>query len=145
MKISAVGRAGFLEYIRRTQPRLYDAAMRRIKSENSGLGFALPDSTATSAAPVGSDTWADKLEKVLLAASQTYLTVEQMNAQKKLLNTQLSRAQAGLAPLDIDPAQYGITGGPQVSVGVSADTKKFLMYGGVALAVALIAPKILGR
>jgi hypothetical protein len=120
--------------------------MRRIKAETvSGLGFALPDSSDTKGAPVASDTWADKLEKILLAASQTYLTVEQMNAQKKLLNTQLSRAQAGLAPLDIDPAQYGITGGPQVSVGVSADTRKFLMYGGIALAVALVAPKILGR
>ena len=153
MKISRVTRAavdpkrgypGFFRWLRATQPGIYESAIRQMKAQNlSGLGFALPgtasgESSVQSAQP----SFLDKLNSVLATASQAYLSVEQLKAQKKLLNTQLQRASQGLAPLDIDPAAYGITG-PQVAVGMSAQTKTFLIYGGIALGAVYLLPKLI--
>lgn len=52
--------------------------------------------------------------------------------QRRLLNVQLERAQQGLPPLDA--AQYGVG----VNVGLSADTQKILIIGGLALAGLIV-------
>jgi hypothetical protein len=50
------------------------------------------------------------------------------DSQRKLLNVQMQRAQQGLPPLD--SGQYGLG----VSMGLSPDTQKLLLYGVGALA-----------
>lgn len=153
MKVSRITRAvvvkergvpGFYRWLRATQPGIYESVIRRMKPQTvSGLGFALPGTASgeTSTSSAKPSFW-DKLNSALATASQAYLSVEQLKAQKKLLATQLQRAQAGLAPLDIDPAAYGITG-PQVSVGMSSQTKTFLVWGGVALGAVYLLPKLI--
>jgi hypothetical protein len=79
-----------------------------------------------------------------MGVSQAYLTNEQMKAQKKVLDMQLARAQAGLPPLDIDMRQYGLTG-PSVGVGIESNTLKYLGWGAAALAAVYLLPKFLKR
>ncbi len=91
-----------------------------------------------------SPTLADKIKEIVLGASQAYLTYEQMQAQKKVMNTQLARLQAGLPALDIDMEKYGLVG-PSVSVGLSPTTRSLLVWGGGALAAVYLLPKLLKR
>lgn len=134
------GMKGFLAWLQKTQPRIHERLSEQLRStELSGLGVTAPDQTST--APAATST-VDKIKDMILALSQGYLTFEQMNAQKKVLDLQLSRAQQGLPPLNLDMQQYGLTG-PSINVGMSADTKKVLMYGGIGLAAVLLLPKFL--
>jgi hypothetical protein len=54
------------------------------------------------------------------------------DSQRRLLNVQLERAKNGLAPLNT--SQYGMG----VSVGLSPDVQKLLMYGGGAIVALLL-------
>ena len=80
----------------------------------------------------------------MLFRSQAYLTYEQMRAQKKVMDAQLARAQAGLPPLDLNMEQYGLTG-PQVSVGLSPTTRTLLIAGAAGLGLVYLLPKLLGK
>lgn len=64
-----------------------------------------------------------------LRVAQSYILAD---SQRRLLNAQLTRAQQGLPPLD--SSQYGLG----VSLGLSADTQKWLMYGAGGLLVAYL-------
>lgn len=128
------GVKGFFGWLRGTQPQIYGAVMQRVQSGSLGdLGIAAP-SAIESEAPA-SPSLADKIKDIVLGVSTAYLSVEQMRAQRKVLDYQLSRMKQGLAPLDIDMNQMG-AGGPSVSVGISSDTQKLLIYGGLAVIAA---------
>lgn len=77
------------------------------------------------------ESWFDTLARAipLLAA-----TVQ----QKQLLDVQVQRAKAGLPPLNVSQYAAG------AQVGLSPDTKQFLMIGGIALAAVFLLPQLLG-
>lgn len=140
------GLKGFFAWLQVNQPKVHDAALERlVASENlSGLGLTDPNAQAvvaatTSTAPA-SPSLADKIKDIVFGVSQAYLTAQQLNAQKKVLDMQLARAKQGLPPLEIDMQQYGLTG-PAVQVGMSPETRNLLIYGAVGLA----AVYLLGR
>lgn len=64
-----------------------------------------------------------------LRVAQSYILAD---SQRKLLNVQLARAEQGLPPLD--SSQYGLG----VSLGLSADTQKWIMYGAGALLIGFL-------
>lgn len=92
----------------------------------SALGDDLFSVDAAANAPGPTPTFTDALTKIANIAGQVYLTKNQIDAQKQILNVQLQRAQLGLAPLDIDVTKYGLPA-PQVNVGLSSDTTKTLL------------------
>jgi hypothetical protein len=71
-----------------------------------------------------------------LRVAQSYVLAD---SQRKLLNVQMQRAQQGLPPLD--SGQYGLG----VSMGLSPDTQKLLLYGVGALALVMLLPALLKR
>ena len=141
----ARGMRGFFLWLRQTQPALHAKAVGRIESQGAlaGLGLTTPTDVTSTEGPVSSSV-ADKIKDVLLGLSSAYLGVQQVNAQKKLLDVQLQRAQQGLAPLNINPADYGVTG-PTMNVGLTGDTQKMLMYGGLALVAVIVLMRVSKR
>lgn len=139
------GLRGFFAWIKTTQPRIADAVLAKLgrTSTLAGLGIAAPEAVTTSEKPAAPST-IDKIKDMILGASQAYLSIEQMKAQKKVMDLQLSRAQAGLPPADINMESYGLVG-PSVSVGLSPTTRKVLIYGGIGLAAVYLLPKFLRR
>jgi len=77
------------------------------------------------------ETWINTLTRLLPVMATTY-------QQRQLLEIQTERARQGLPPLDA--SQYGVG----VNVGLNPDTRKLLIYGGVA-ALALLAMASLRR
>ena len=145
----ATGMRGFWAWARANNPRLYAAGLPAMRQRTAvaGLGdIQTAELAAQSADNTGptSSTIVDKVKEILLGVSQAYLTNEQMKAQKKILDLQLARAQAGLPPLDIDMRQYGLTG-PSVGVGIESNTLKYLGWGAAALAAVYLLPKLLKR
>jgi len=69
-------------------------------------------------------------EDWISAVSRAMTTVAMADYQRRLLNVQLERARAGMAPLS--SSEYGI------GVNVGVDSKTMLLIGGVAL-IALLA------
>jgi hypothetical protein len=139
------GLRGFFAWLGMTQPNIGRAVLIKLRHpvKLGDLGIASPEQVTTAQGPVAPST-ADKIKDLVLGVSQAYLTYEQMQAQKKVMALQLERARAGLAPLDINMEQYGLTG-PSVSVGLSPGTKQLLIYGGGALAAVYLLPKLLGK
>lgn len=133
MQVTTTGARGFVDWIKLRQPYLYSRVRRsleRIAAQTLG-----DDATPAS-------SWSDTLKNLVTVAGQAFLTKSQLDSQQKILDLQLSRAKAGLAPLDIDPATFGIAG-PQVTLGISSDTKKLLMMGGAVFAAVILLPKLL--
>ncbi len=136
------GARGFFLWLEKNLPRTYAGVKRELTAARTGTtlkGFGAmeinPVASATTQPMTSSLT--KTIAELAQIAGQVYLTKEQMQAQNKVLNLQLQRQQAGLPPLDINLSQYGL---PQPTVGISLDssTKKLLMYGGGALALALL-------
>lgn len=71
-------------------------------------------------------------EDWISAITRAISTVSMADAQRRLLNLQLQRAQQGLPPLD--SSQYGLG----ISVGIGNDTQKMLLIGAGVLALVLI-------
>jgi len=86
---------------------------------------------ASSIAMPGEDT----ISAVARAVSTVFMT----DAQRRLLNVQIQRAQSGLPPLDM--SQYGVG----VNVGLGADTQKLILIGMGLLAAVLIVPKLIRK
>ncbi len=139
------GMRGFFVWLGTTQPRVARAVAIKLRRPVmlGSLGLTTPAEVTTTQAPVAPSI-TDKIKDLVLGVSTAYLTYEQMQAQKKVMALQLERARAGLAPLDINMEQYGLTG-PQVSVGLSPATKSLLIYGGGALAAVYLLPKFLRK
>ena len=78
---------------------------------------------ATTATP-GED-WTQTLTKLLTAVTMTV-------QQRQLMQLNIERAKKGLPPIDI--ASYTGVG---VNVGLSPDTMKLVLFGGIALLVIL--------
>jgi len=140
------GAKGFLAWLRERAPEYYRPVMQEFQSGSlSGLGLVGPgEVNSASERPIATSV-ADTIKDIISGVSMAYLTAQQMNAQKKVLDLQLQRAQQGLAPLDIDLQSYTGAVGPTMSVGMSADTKQLLIWGGIALAAVFLLPKLLKR
>lgn len=86
---------------------------------------------AVEASKAPGESWVDTLQKVVPIIAQGY-------QQKQLLDIQVSRARAGLPPLD--PSSYA----PGVNVGLNPDTRNLVLILG-GLAVGLFALKAIAR
>jgi hypothetical protein len=86
------------------------------------LEAVAPGITEQFDAQVGnsSEPWYQTLIRVLPTLVMT-------DYQRRILNVQIDRAAQGQPPLDM--SQYGVG----VNVGISADTQKLLIIGGLAL------------
>lgn len=144
--IATTGAAGFLEWLKRYQPYFYQDIKNKIPAGMAGFGLVGEGAPAPNVASTTTATpsWLATVGNLITAAGQAWMTKQQLDAQKDILNMQLDRAQHGLAPLDIDPQTMGLPGA-QVSVGLSSSTQKMLMYGAMGLAVLLFLPKLLKR
>lgn len=71
-------------------------------------------------------------EDWISAITRAITTVSMADAQRRLLNLQLQRAQQGLPPLD--SSQYGLG----VSVGIGGDTQKMILLGLAGIALVLL-------
>lgn len=142
--IKSTGAQGFLDWLKKYQPALFEKVKGQIPAGAvSGLGIdALTGSTASASTTTATPGWSDTIKNLLTAASQAYLTKQQLDAQQQILNMQLDRAKNGLSPLDIDPSKMGI---PSVNVGVSGDTKKWLTYAGIGAALLVAFRMFSGR
>lgn len=146
----STGMRGFWAWARVNNPRLYAAGLPAMRQRTAMAGLGQTTGTAFNAAVAAdnvgptSPSIIDKVKEILMGVSQAYLTSEQMKAQKKVLDMQLQRAQAGLPPLDINMQQYGLTG-PSVGVGIESNTLRYLGWGAAALAAVYLIPKFLKR
>jgi hypothetical protein len=144
------GAHGFLAWLKERQPWLYASVKDKLPRINlSGLGIDINETTLgamaedTSSAPsvtvAASPGWSTTLQNTLNTAASVYLTKAQLDAQKKILDIQLTRARNGLEPLNIDPSQYGI---PQLKVSADDNLKKILMGVAIVGAILIFGPLI---
>lgn len=98
----------------------------------NSLDATAPNVTGIVAEQRGAgESWADTLQRIMPMLVTTY-------QQKQILEIQLERARAGLPPLP--NSEFGA----QVSVGLDAQTRQYLIIGGVGLA-ALLAWRAFAR
>lgn len=142
--VTARGTKGFLEFVQRAMPRTYHMMKRELKQGAQLQGLALSDPTQAASEQPMSSSLANTLKEIAQVAAQTYLTKEQIDAQNRILNIQLQRAQQGLPLLAIDPQQYGLPS-PSIGVGLTGDTKKLFMIGGGVAAFLLLLNIFSGR
>jgi hypothetical protein len=146
-------RAAYVTWFRRNLPgfaQVFDKQPATTRAGLSGVGYIdpmtgidMPDGVMTfapaSSSPVVTDTsstnWANVISSIGQAASAYVLTKNQADISKQITNIQLQRAAMGQPPLAMSElqARYGISTTPGVNVGVSPDTQKFLMWGGLGL------------
>lgn len=142
------GIKGVFAWMSARNPQLHSRVLAVMKSpQMAGLGITSDSAEVTVAAATpapASPSVLDKLQQMLTSAGQLYLTNEQLKQQKKILDMQLQRAQAGLPPLDIDVTKYGLPG-PQIGVGLNPQTQTLLIWGAVGLAAVYLLPKFLRR
>lgn len=138
--IQTTGAAGFLQWLQRYQPQLYAQIKGQLPKNMAGFGEVATTSAASTQG--ASPSWLQTVQNIIGAAGQAWLTKQQVDAQKDILRMQLDRAASGLAPLDIDPSKYGLPGA-NVSLGLTPDIKKMLMYGGIGIVALIFLPKIL--
>lgn len=149
--ITTTGTRGFLQYLKTRQPRVYHDLQMKLHSKRVTLGdldtlaSTVPTLDIATTAPPNATppTLADTFKGIITDGAQAYLTKIQLDMQKKLMDLQLERARRGLPPQDIDPSAYGLA--PTARVGLTSDTTKLLMYGGLGLlAVLLVGPMLRG-
>lgn len=141
--IRETGTKGFLVWLQRALPKTYRVVKKDLQqsAQLSGIGLIEPTQTANET-PMSSSL-ATTLKELAQVAAQTYLTKEQIDAQQKILNIQLQRAQQGLAPLAIDPTTYGLPS-PSIGVGLTGDTQKTLLYIAGGFGVLLLFKTLMG-
>lgn len=137
------GKSGFFAWLRKYQPSMY-AHVQKQAGTARFAGFGLVADAPGVTTPAGDNTtsssWSDTIKNLITTASQAYLTKEQVDAQKRILDMQMDRVKNGLPLLDIDPQAFGV---PSVNVGVSGDTKKTLLYIGGGLALVFLLSQML--
>jgi hypothetical protein len=157
--ITEKGTKGFYLWLKANQPKLYAEVVRRTSSAAHSLhGFgdtitdpytgvvydtsgspaptAVNDPATTATATPPSSSLADSIKNLIMGASQIFLAKKQLDTQGEIIDTQLARAKAGLPPLNINPASYGLQ--PTIGVGLTSGTQNLVIYGGLA-ALALVA------
>jgi hypothetical protein len=97
-----------------------------------------PDSTvaAASTAPTPAST-AAQLSAIIGVAASAATAAQQITTQQQLTNIQLQRAQAGLPPLNINPASLGLANGVTTTLA-SLPMSTILLIGGGLLALAVL-------
>jgi hypothetical protein len=143
--MSPVLRAQHVQWFRTYMPgfrQVMDRASPNVRAGLAGIFdpvFGTDDtSTAVTTTTTDSSTnWADLVKNLGTAASQYMLTSAQIKANQQITNLQLQRAQQGLPPLSMTALQqqYGISTTPSANVGITPDTKNFLMIAGIGLGV----------
>jgi len=136
MAIKETGVKGYLLFLKTKQPRIYHAIKHRLAPAGLPLAGLGADAATVATSSPATKSLSDTLKELVNGAAQLYLTKNQLDAQKKITDMQIQRAGAGLAPLDINMSDYGLT--PTAQVGMTGDTKTFLMYGGIGLAVLFL-------
>jgi hypothetical protein len=112
-------RQKFLEWLKKKQPQVYAAAMRR-----AGLGVMSADTN-----PVASPSiW----DSIVGGIKDVLPTIVQARAQQKIFDAQMKRATQGLPPLQT--AEYAPT--VRVQAGVSPGITDTLKQMAIPLAVA---------
>lgn len=110
--ITQTGTKGLFLYLRQQFPDVYQQVAKQISQAGSlaGFGDIEPAAAASSAPP--SSSLADTIKQIANTVASGYLSIEQQKAQSKILDAQISQAQKGLPPLNIDPRAYGLPGAP---------------------------------
>jgi hypothetical protein len=107
----------------------YDDGTGALVSEPAGSGVNVNMPGTTSGQP---SDWLSAITSALPKVS-AFATAEQ------LAQVNIDRAKQGLPALQT--SQYA----PQVGVGLDAQTKTFITYGGIALSALILIPKFLKR
>lgn len=158
-----VGAAGFLKWLKISMPVLYHGIEGDLKKLNldakranlSGLGAFGESGTTTlfdmggnattvpaSTAPASS-SWSDNILKLIQGWGQYKLTNQQLDIAKQIAQTNLQRAQQGLAPIAYDAGQLGLA--PTVNVGLSGETGTLVKWGAIGVGAYLLLKILTGR
>lgn len=132
-------RAGLVSYNRRQQRllgSLGDATTDSLGSD-ALAPITIDPTIANASTSSASPSWLSSIGSAVTAATQAYLGIQQSKDAQTLFDTNLQRAQQGLAPLNANPAAYGIVS-PQVNVGLSSSASTLLMWGGIGLGAILL-------
>ena len=144
-QIQTKGTKGFLQWMRIALPQTYRSVKKDLQQSASMSGLGLIEPVQTASEQPMSSSLATTLREIAQVAAQAYLTKEQIDAQQRIVNVQLTRAQNNLPPLNIDPQTYGLPA-PSIGFGLTGDTRQLLMWGGgIALGVYLLASMMKGR
>lgn len=93
------------------------------------MHFRLGDTTDTTDTTGPGDTSTSQpslLTQLITGFTQYKLANQQLKTADQITQLQLSRARAGLPPLNIDAGTLGV---PSVSVGLSSGTQQLVLYG----------------
>jgi len=118
------GAAGLLDWIKRAHPAAFAKLQQsrpdlvKVGGQLDGLGDM---SSATSS-----------LAQTASQIANAVLPFIQLNAQRKLLNTQVKRAAQGLPPLEVDNLQLPAS---RVQFDAGENVSKFVKWGGIAALV----------
>lgn len=134
------GREGFLTWLYNQFPEAYSVLEARAPQvlTTGPIGFGATDDalpSATSGAATASPGWVQTIQNIALPALQIY-------QQKKIVDLQLKRAQAGQRPLDI--AEY--MGDSSIKTGLDSSTQRmFLIIGGLLVGGFVLHSFLRGR
>lgn len=99
--------------------------------------------SATSSQPA-SASWASDIGSAVTAATTAALGIVQVNDAQKIFNTNLQRAQQGLAPIPTNPTTYGLPA-PTANIGLTSGTTSTLLLLGGLLAAGLVLSSFAGK
>lgn len=167
-EIQVTGPKGYLIWLAQNQPARYAKVRERLKQQLPNLGAymrgalgglgidaqvqlqeigvdqSLIADPVIAAAPQGaSSSWADTLSNIVAALGVGYATVKKANTQAKLDSIQLDRVRQGLPPVPIDPTSLGLSTAT-VGVGLTGNTQKLVMYGGLAILGVWVLTSVVG-
>lgn len=142
MLTQAQARIQFADWMQKTYPDLWNAAIRTAENETGQLGQVGPPAPEKA-----EGSFWEKVSGALTGLGTTYLTLKN---QRDAMQLNLTRAQQGLPPLDV------ATSAPVVRTQVDIDpalanrlasnlgssmTRNMMIIGGVALAAILLLKK----
>lgn len=142
--ITESGTKGLLLWLKRRNPQLYAKVRERLPAQMAGMGIVIsvdPVQTSTTAPP--SSKLVDTINSVAQTLAQAYLTKEQIDAQKKILSLNISRAQQGLPPIDSNMPGYGLQ--PSIGVEIGDKTQELMKYAMYGLGAFLVLRLITAR
>jgi hypothetical protein len=131
------GREGFLTWLYNSFPAAYSALEARAPQvlSTGPIGFGDADPTVPGGAQAAASTtpaWIQTVQNIALPLMQIY-------QQKKVIDLQLKRAQAGKRPLDI--ADY--MGDASIRTGLDSSTQKTLLIAVGIIGAFIVLPKLL--
>jgi hypothetical protein len=101
--------------------------------------------TAATASQPASSSWMSDISKAVTAATTAFLGYTQVKDAQSIFQTNLMRAQQGLAPIPTNPAQYGLPS-PTANIGLtSSATNTLLMVAGIGAGALVLASIARGK